>query len=302
MGFSAILWWITIIVLSILAIKLYSNARKSDLINVKEMLRAKSLSFICQSIQFSIINLGVHFPDIFIQLFLFGLSLNVISLAFYIYYWEKNLTSIKHIPTICAVGAAILAILLLAISILFPELTGFLWDFLFFTGVLLITIALILYIYLIFMFSKNVKGISIKIGVIWMIGMVLLIIHSSFEYPPGVKAISSFIVFYISPILLMIGLTLAFYGVTTQFRQISTYYAQTQKCAVHRGFIEKGSIVYYCPSCGITYCESCYNQVITKDGCWNCRHGADVEIEKEWKTEQVIEVKKDTKSKHKTPK
>ena len=299
MGFSAIIWWITIVIIAILSIILYLKSKKSDLINVKEMLKAKSFSYICQSIQFSIINIGVYFPDIFIQLFLFGLSLNVISFAFYMYYWEKNLTSIKHIPTICAVGSAMLAIILLTLSIIFPELTSFLWDLLFFTGVVLTTIALILYIYLIFMFSKNVRGISIKIGVIWMIGMVLIIIHSSFEYPPGVKAISPLIIFYITPMLFIIGLTIAFYGVTTLFRQISTYYAQTQQCAVHRGLIEKGSIVYYCPSCGITYCESCFNKVIKKDGCWNCRHGVELEIEKGWKPELAVEVEKITKIKPK---
>jgi len=92
------------------------------------------------------------------------------------------------------------------------------------------------------------------------------------------------------------------YGVITLFPQISSYYAQTQKCAVHRGVIDKGTTVYYCPSCGITYCEACFNQVIKKDGCWNCRYGVEVEIEKEWKVEQVVEVKKDVKPKHKSPK
>ena len=90
---------------------------------------------------------------------------------------------------------------------------------------------------------------------------------------------------------------MAFYGINTLFAQISTYYAQTQKCAVHRGTIEKGNTIHYCPSCGITYCESCFIQVIKKDGCWNCRQGADPEIEKEWKVEEVVEAKKGAKSK-----
>ena len=81
------------------------------------------------------------------------------------------------------------------------------------------------------------------------------------------------------------------------FSQISSYYAQTQKCVVHRGVIEKGKTVYYCPSCGITYCESCFNQVIKKDGCWNCQKGAEVEIEEEWKAEIVVEIEKAEKHK-----
>ncbi len=83
------------------------------------------------------------------------------------------------------------------------------------------------------------------------------------------------------------------------FTQISSYYAYTQKCAVHRGTIKKGNPIHYCPSCGIVYCETCFNQVIKRDGCWNCRKGADVEIEEEWKFNQVIEPKKADKPKHK---
>ena len=159
-----------------------------------------------------------------------------------------------------------------------------------------------LYIYLIFTFSKNVKGIKITIGVIWMAGMALTMIGLSFEHTPGAKILPSFIVLYLAPLLIVIGLTMATYGIITLFGQISSYYAQAQKCAVHRGTIDKGSTVYYCPSCGIIYCESCFIQVIKKDGCWNCRHGVEVEIEKDWKVEQVVEVKKDVKHKHKSPK
>lgn len=53
-----------------------------------------------------------------------------------------------------------------------------------------------------------------------------------------------------------------------------------QKCAVHRGTIEKGNTMHNCPSYDIVYCETSFNQIIKKDGCWNCRHGAELEIEK----------------------
>jgi hypothetical protein len=95
---------------------------------------------------------------------------------------------------------------------------------------------------------------------------------------------------------------MAYYGITKNFVYISSYYAQTQKCAVHRGSIGKGNTVHYCPSCGITYCDTCFNKVIVNDGCWNCRKGADPEIEKEWKIEQAIEIKKANKLKPKNPK
>lgn len=71
-----------------------------------------------------------------------------------------------------------------------------------------------------------------------------------------------------------------------------SYYSQTQTCTVHRGTIEKGNKVHYCPSCGITYYETYFNQVIKKDGCWNCGEGEESEIDKEWKIEQVVEPKK----------
>ncbi|GAG49948.1 unnamed protein product, partial [marine sediment metagenome] len=55
--------------------------------------------------------------------------------------------------------------------------------------------------------------------------------------------------------------------------------------------IGKGNPIYYCPSCGIAYCEKCFNQVIKKDGCWNCREGATLEGKKEWVDETVLELK-----------
>jgi hypothetical protein len=135
-----------------------------------------------------------------------------------------------------------------------------------------------------------------------MAGMALTMIALGFDNPPAVQILPSFMVLYLAPLLYVIGLTFATYGITILFAQISSYYAQVQKCAVHRGTIGKGSTMYYCPSCGITYCESCYNQVIKKDGCWNCRYGAEVEIEKDWKVEEIIEVKMGSKSKTKNPK
>ena len=126
-------------------------------------------------------------------------------------------------------------------------------------------------------------------------GMILTLVAGfSDSSLPGVPA---FMVLYFAPIGLMIGWSMAFYGVNKLFVQISSYYAQTQKCAVHRGTIEKGNTIHYCPSCGIVYCETCFNQVIKKDGCWNCRQGVDLESEKEWITEHIKEVEKDNKLK-----
>ena len=110
-----------------------------------------------------------------------------------------------------------------------------------------------------------------------------------FEHPPGVKIIPQFIVLYIPPIICAFGYSMAFYGITKLFAQISSFYAQTQRCAVHRGTIEKDNPIHYCSSCGIVYCETCFNQVIKKDGCWNCRKGVEFEDDKEQDLTQVLD-------------
>jgi len=299
LGLSSLLWWITIFVLVVLAVLLYLNARKSDLINVKEMLLSKSIAYIAHSTLILLIQVGIFYLDYFTQLYLLGVCLTTLAITFYYYYWEKNLMSIKHIPTLSSAAATVISMVSVIISIFFPNLIGILLNLLLFTALSLLTIAAILYIYIIFVFSKNVKGISTTVGVLWMMGMAFAMIGLSIEHPPGVKIFPAFIVLYIAPIVLMIGWTMATYGIIRLFSQISSYYAQTQRCVVHRGVIAKGNPIYSCPSCGITYCMKCFNQVIKKDGCWNCRKGAETEIEEEWKAEIAVEMEKADKHKSK---
>ena len=300
LGISFILWNIVIVVVAALGIKLYLNARKSDLINVKEVFRAKFVFYICVSIFHLLTQIGVFFTQFFFQFYYLGGFIGFFGSTFYLHYWEKNLTSIKRIPTISSGAGSILFFIAFITSIFFLDLPIFLMDFLIFTAFSLFTLAhFVLYNYLIYSFTKNVKGVSTRVSVIWMGGVILANICIFFENPPGVKIFPPFIVLYIAPLLYMIGLIMAVYGISKMFAQISSYYAQTQKCAVHRGAIEKGKTVYYCPSCGIVYCETCFKQVIKKDGCWNCRKGADVEIEKEWKVDQVVELKKADKNRPK---
>jgi hypothetical protein len=128
--------------------------------------------------------------------------------------------------------------------------------------------------------------------------MILALIAYAIDIPPGVRFFPTFVVFYVSPILYMMGLSMAFYGIIKLFIQISSFYAHTQRCAVHLGKIEKGNPIHYCSSCGIVYCETCFNQVIMKDGCWNCREGVDFEIEKEYDITQVLEQDKTDKYKN----
>ena len=95
----------------------------------------------------------------------------------------------------------------------------------------------------------------------------------------------------------MFGMSMTYYGINTLFTQISSYYAQTQKCAVHRGIIEKGNPIHYCSSCGIVYCELCFNEVIKKDGCWNCRKSFEPESEKKQLDEPILKLKEHDESK-----
>lgn len=293
LGLSFVLWTIFIIIITILGVLLSLNARKSDLINVKEMFYSKSLLYICTSFQISLIQVGFFFPNQFLYFYLFGASILTISFAIYIYYWERNLTSIKRIPTISAVLSAIITVCVFITSVLAPNLIMVSLNFLGLIILLLTTLTYGLYIYLIFNFSKNIKGGEyIMVGKLWMGAMILNMIALFFDNPPGIYVLPEFIAFNIAPILLTIGMLIAFYGVSKLFIQISSYYTQTQKCAVHRGSIEKGNIVYYCPLCGIVYCENCFNLVIKREGCWNCRKGAEPDNEEEWKIEQILELNK----------
>ncbi|MCK4381620.1 MAG: hypothetical protein KAW51_10810 [Candidatus Lokiarchaeota archaeon] len=292
LGFSALLWWIFIIVMIILGIDLYLNAKKSDLINVKEMLRAKSLLYICVSIQFSLIQVIVFFPNYFEQVFIPQAFLFSLSITYYFYVWEKNLTSIKRIPTISAGISNIVILIGLIISIFFPDLVDVLWETIVLSTFLLVLIASVLYIYLIYTFSSKVKGGKITIvGGIWIGGMILVLVGNFLENRPAVSILPDFITYYIPPIFFMLGYTMAFYGISRLFTHISSYYAYTQKCAVHRGIIEKGNTIHYCSSCGIVYCELCFNQVIMKDGCWNCRKRFEPESEKKQLDEPILELK-----------
>ena len=301
LGLSSILWWIFIIVTLIISLGLYLNAKKSDLINVKEILISKSIGYTIVSLWIFMIQVGVFFPNNFLQFFLIGGFIMVFSGTFYFYYWEKNLTSLKRITTISAGASAIVAAFGVIIIIIFPDFPILLLDFFIFATFFLYVVAFALYIYLIYIFSRNVKGRgSIITGWIWMGGMALQAVACLIELPPGVKIFPEFIVLYFPPIIFTVAVLMLYYGITKLFTQISSFYANTQRCAVHRGTIEKGTPIHYCSSCGIVYCETCFNQVIIKDGCWNCRKGAEQMEEKKKESVQILESDKPDKRKVQT--
>ena len=98
LGFSSILWWIFVVVTAILGIALYLNAKKSELINVKEMLRAKSFLYICTSIGISLTQVGVFFPDVLLQFYVTGAFFSGISSVIYYYYLGKEFNEYKTNP------------------------------------------------------------------------------------------------------------------------------------------------------------------------------------------------------------
>ena len=289
-GLSFVLWNIFIGMMVILGFFLYMTARKSDLINVKEMFYAKSFLFICTGIYTSMIQVGVIFHENFAIFSFIGIVFSNFSIVIYMNYWEKNLTSINRIPTITAGISTVLAFTALIISLISPIILKDLTDLIAIIIFILLTISYGMYIYLIYGFSKNVKGSGNKTtGMVWMVGIILLLIAIYIDNPPLVTIMAEFNVLYIAPIFLTVANILSFYGVNRLFVQISSYYTHTQRCLVHRGEIGKGNPMYSCPSCGIVYCIPCYEQVIKKDGCWNCGEGSALEGEDEIKDYPVIE-------------
>ncbi|MFX0102064.1 MAG: hypothetical protein ACFFCS_21035 [Candidatus Hodarchaeota archaeon] len=196
------------------------------------------------------------------------------------------MTSIKRVPTVFAGVSFITS----AIGLLFllgtPDLSTNLVNFSNLIYYWATTLSFVLYCYLIYQFSVNVKGMkSRKISIAWIGGVIMLMSGSFLDSASGVQLSPGFLVFYGAPVITTIGMILAFYSVNKLFFRISSYYTQTQKCTVHRGEIGKGNPLYSCPSCDIVYCMPCYDQVIKKEGCWNCGKGSVVDM----KEKQIVE-------------
>jgi hypothetical protein len=293
LGLSFVLWAIYIAVSVILGIFLYLNARKSNLINVKENFRAKSFLYICGSIAYSLVQVGVWLPDNFLHFFIVGTLINTFSGTIYFYYWEKNLTRIKRIPTVSAAGSFIVSVIGVISIFFFLDLASLLLNPFFLIGYSLSTLSFVFYCYLIYLFSKHVKGVANRrIGTLWIGGIIMFLSGFFLDSPSGVLLVPEFIVVNIAPILAIVGMIIPVYCVNKYFVHVSSYYIQTQRCAVHRGDIGKGNPLYSCPSCGMVYCMSCYNQVIQKEGCWNCGEGGALEGQKERNDEPILESKK----------
>jgi hypothetical protein len=89
----------------------------------------------------------------------------------------------------------------------------------------------------------------------------------------------------ISPIAFILGGITWFIGIKGICDGVTSYYNQARICTIHRGKISKDELLFYCPSCNTLYCKKCYEQVVKKEGCWNCLEGS--QIEETEKTEQI---------------
>lgn len=279
LGISSVLWWLAFALLAYMGIKLYLNARKTDFINGKEMFKGKGIFYSGISICILLLQLSVIIPDYFFIFYTSAFLTSSSTITFYYKVWERNIDSIRKIPTNSQAIASIILLGCVFVSILLEETAGPILDYLFFVAVVFLSIAVFMYAYMIYRFISNVEeGKMKKVGQIWIVGCLMAAIATAFEVPPVVKIFPPFFIYYITPVLWIAGYIMSFYGVNRLFLQVSTYYTQTQKCAVHRGPIEKGSQIHYCPSCEMTYCHTCYTKVIQNDGCWNCGTGGKEEI------------------------
>ena len=111
------------------------------------------------------------------------------------------------------------------------------------------------------------------------------------DYPP-MYLIIPFFPPDVSPIFLIGSAILFGYALLGLVDGITAYYNQEHICTIHRGRIEKNASIYYCPSCTTPYCSKCYEQVIKKDGCWNCGHGVPEKEDEGWKSKKEGEEEK----------
>jgi hypothetical protein len=238
---------------------------RSNLLNKKEIFIGASVQALGVGIVHLFIQLGIFYIEQFHFFLFLGFVLSTIMATPINYTWEKNLTDMKKIPTILNIIVSVVTIINF-IVFLFNQgsLTeNFQTVFLF-----LILIPPFLSAILVISFIKKVSGKLRTYGFIAIIGLPIYLIGGILDHPPGcnIQGLSP----VISPLLMMTGVILLFYGIYKITGDITSFYTQTRLCLVHRGKILDNSQIYVCPSCGAFYCINCYKNVIQFDGCWNC--------------------------------
>lgn len=268
LGFEMYLWNIACIGGLILGIFFLIKAYKSSLINRKQLYLGNGLFYIAAGLGWFFDTLGFIFPDYYNLYHLISTSLINGVLISFLYYWERNLRKIRFNPVIWVV-------ILYIISVVFH-----LYFFLAninnpYFGFILITVIFYVMFFLYYLFIKftiAVSGKLHKLGIILTLGMAFYHISIFLNIPLTYLIIPAFPPI-ISPFF-VIGSGLIFgYALLGIVDGITAYYNQIHICTIHRGVVEKDQSIYYCPSCSTPYCNQCYEQVIKKEGCWNCGHG-----------------------------
>ena len=298
LGFSMIFWLIFISIMLIFGTFCLIKAYKTNLLNQKELYIGNGMTLYGIGSTFIFIQVGVLFPALFIILF----SAALISLlgfdTIFIYYFEKNLVNLKKIPTISSVIIFIIALFNFFYVIIYGTL---IYEFLGIVSTILMIIANIYVVTLIGIFTKRTIGVLRTNGYIWISSFILISIGAFLDHPPGVTLLSG-VFALITPILFIIGGILWFYSYKRLCDGIISYYNQAQICTIHRGKISKGTHIYFCPNCNTNYCEKCYEQVIKKEGCWNCQEGVKPEDEDKWEREAISKIEVGKGFKKKQPK
>ena len=284
LGFEMYLWHVVCTLGLIFGIFLLIKAYKSSLINRKQLYLGNGLFYIAVGLGLFFDTLGFIFPDHYNLFHLLNTSLINGTLIIFLYYWERNLRKIKFKPVIWAV-------------ILYIVSEGFyLYFFLVninnpYFGFILLTVILYIMFFLYYLFIKftiAVSGKLHKLGIILTLGMAFYHISVFLNTPPIYLIIPTFPPI-ISPLFLSGSGLLFGYALLGIIDGITAYYNQTHICTIHRGVVEKNQSIYYCPSCSTPYCNQCYEQVVNREGCWNCGHGISDKADKEFKNEEEKE-------------
>ena len=249
------------------------------------MLFGSGLWFLCVGLMFILIQIGVFIPEYFFLFYSTGFSLTMFAFVFFFYYWEKNLVSLKRIPTIMAVFALIISIS----TVILVFTTGeYIIKLMPFITVLITLIGAVSLVILTIIFVKSVQG-QLRVKGIYFIFGVFIIAFSAFTDHPPLIMLSPDLFIYLAPVTFIIGNLILFYGIKGMIDGMSSYYNQANICTVHRGKISRGESVYYCPKCTTVYCQKCYDQVIKSEGCWNCSYQVELDKKKAEKQEDNAE-------------
>jgi len=298
LGFSMIIWLIFIIFALIFGTFFLIKAYKTNFLNQKELYIGSGMFSFGGGFTFIFIQVAVLFPALFI-IYLAASFISILGFSMiFIFYFEKNLVYLKKIPTISSIIIFIITLFNFFYVTIYRTLI-----FEFYTAVSLILWLIVnLYVFiLIVIFTKRTIGVLRTTGYIWISSFILIFTGGFLDHPPLVTLIPE-VFALITPIIFIIGAILWFYSSNRLCNGIISYYNQAHICIIHRGRISKDTHIYYCPNCNTNYCKKCYEQVIKKEGCWNCQEGVKPEDEDKWEREAISKIEVGKGFKKKQPK